>query len=237
MRLFALVCLTLVATTTQLVAQQTTQLSDPLKKPNAADQSSASGSVGDAASYGLGYDIGMNIAGNGLLAEDVVRDDVMAGLLDAMSGKEPAVNPEVVQEAMKELAKKVTQRRKAIATKFFEENKKKEGVQVTESGLQYQVIKSGTGASPTADSKVSVHYEGKLVNGDIFDSSLQRGEPATFGVSQVIPGWTEALLRMKVGDKWKLFIPPNLAYGDRGSPPVIGPNEALIFEVELLEVQ
>ncbi|MEZ6078433.1 MAG: FKBP-type peptidyl-prolyl cis-trans isomerase [Pirellulaceae bacterium] len=110
-------------------------------------------------------------------------------------------------------------------------------MQVTESGLQYQVIKSGSGASPTAESKVSVHYEGKLVSGDIFDSSIQRGEPAAFGVSQVIPGWTEALLRMKVGDKWKLFIPPNLAYGDRGSPPVIGPNEALIFEVELLEVR
>ena len=120
---------------------------------------------------------------------------------------------------------------------FLAENGQRPGIITTESGLQYQVIKSGSGASPTAESKVSVHYEGKLVNGDIFDSSIQRGEPAAFGVSQVIPGWTEALLRMKVGDKWKLFIPPNLAYGDRGSPPVIGPNEALIFEVELLEVQ
>ena len=233
MRLIALVCLALATTATQLVAQQTTPLANPLK----VTQNSAAGQVGDAASYGLGYEIGMNIAGNGLLAEDIARDDIMAGLLDALAGKDPAISAEVVQEAMQVLAKKVSDRRKAVATKFLEENKKKEGVQVTESGLQYQVIKSGSGASPTAESKVSVHYEGKLVSGDIFDSSIQRGEPAAFGVSQVIPGWTEALLRMKVGDKWKLFIPPNLAYGDRGSPPVIGPNEALIFEVELLEVQ
>ena len=233
MRLFALVCLALATTTTQLVAQQTTQLANPLKAP----QDPAQRQVGDPASYGLGYEIGMNIAGNGLTADDIARDDMMAGLLDALAGKDPAINTEVVQEAMKALAMKVSDRRKAIATKFLDENKKKEGVQVTESGLQYQVIKAGTGASPTAESKVSVHYEGKLVNDEIFDSSIQRGEPATFGVSQVIPGWTEALLRMKVGDKWKLFIPPNLAYGDRGSPPVIGPNEALIFEVELLEVQ
>lgn len=237
MRLFALVCLALATTTTQLVAQQTTQLANPLKETKAAAQDSAQVKIGDAASYGLGYEIGMNVAGNGLLAEDITRDDIMAGLLDALAGKEPAINAAEVQEAMQALAKKVSDRRKTVATKFLEENKKKEGVQVTESGLQYQVIKSGTGAAPTAESKVSVHYEGKLVNGEIFDSSIQRGQPATFGVSQVIPGWTEALLRMKVGDKWKLFIPPNLAYGDRGSPPVIGPNEVLIFEVELLEVQ
>ena len=138
---------------------------------------------------------------------------------------------------MTALSKKVSERRKKVATDFLEENKKKEGVQVTDSGLQYQVIKAGKGAVPDANSNVSVHYEGKLINGEIFDSSIQRGEPASFGVSQVIPGWTEALLRMKVGDKWKLFIPPALAYGERGSPPVIGPNEALIFEVELLEVK
>lgn len=237
MRLFALVCLALAITTTQLVAQQTTQLANPLKETEGSAKTPAAGNAGDAASYGLGYDIGMNIAGNGLVADDIVRDDMMAGLLDALAGKDPVIKAEVVQVAMQALAKKVSERRKAVATKFLEENKKKEGVQVTESGLQYQVIKAGTGASPTAESKVSVHYEGKLVNGEIFDSSIQRGEPASFGVSQVIPGWTEALLRMKVGDKWKLFIPPNLAYGDRGSPPVIGPNEALIFEVELLEVQ
>ena len=233
MRLLALVCLALAATTTQLAAQQTTQLANPLQDTPSKPQAQ----VGDAASYGLGYDIGMNIASNGLIAADISTDDILAGLLDALAGKDPAVKAEIVQAAMKGLAEKVSERSKAVALKFLEENKKKEGVQVTESGLQYQVIKAGGGAVPTAQSKVSVHYEGKLVNGEIFDSSVQRGEPATFGVSQVIPGWTEALLRMKVGDKWKLFIPPELAYGERGSPPVIGPNEALIFEVELLEVQ
>ncbi|MEO8270346.1 MAG: FKBP-type peptidyl-prolyl cis-trans isomerase [Aureliella sp.] len=233
MRLIALVCLALAITTTQLAAQQTTQLANPLKET----QDSAQGQVGDVASYGLGYDIGMNIAGNGLIGEDITPSDILAGLLDALAGKDPTIKPELVQEAMKGLAKKVSDRRKAVTTKFLDENKKKEGVQVTESGLQYQVIKAGTGDSPTAQSKVSVHYEGKLVNGEIFDSSIQRREPATFGVTEVIPGWTEALLRMKVGDKWKLVIPSDLAYGEQGRPPVIGPNEALIFEVELLEVQ
>ena len=99
------------------------------------------------------------------------------------------------------------------------------------------MISQGTGATPTASSQVTVHYEGKLTNGQVFDSSIKRGQPATFGVSQVIPGWTEALLRMKVGDKWQLVIPSNLAYGPQGSPPRIGPNEILIFDVELLEVK
>ncbi len=226
MRFFACVGLALATATTPLMAQQTTPLANPLQAKQ----------VGDAASYGLGYDIGMNISGNGLTAEDLSTDDLMSGMLDALSGKDPAIKAELVQQALTALSKKVNERRKKVATDFLEENKKKEGVQVTASGLQYQVLKQGSGTVPVADSKVSVHYEGTLINGDIFDSSIQRGEPASFGVSQVIPGWTEALLRMKVGDKWKLFIPPALAYGERGSPPVIGPHEALIFEVELLEV-
>ena len=125
----------------------------------------------------------------------------------------------------------------AKSNKFLEENKKKQGVQTTASGLQYEVIKTGTGASPKVENEVTVHYEGKLISGTVFDSSIKRGEPATFGVGQVIPGWTEALQRMKVGDKWRLFIPPNIAYGERGAGGDIGPNEALIFEVELLEVK
>lgn len=227
MRFIACVGFVLAISTTPLVAQQTTPLVNPLQPKQ----------VGDAASYGLGYDIGMNISGNGLTAEDISSEDLLSGLMDAMSGKDPAVKAELVQQALTALSKKVAERRKRVAAEFLEENKKKDGVQVTASGLQYQVIKSGSGAVPEANSNISVHYEGKLINGEIFDSSIQRGEPASFGVSQVIPGWTEALLRMKVGDKWKLFIPSDLAYGERGSPPVIGPHETLIFEVELLEVK
>lgn len=227
MRWFALAALSLCTFATTGLAQEATQLLTP---PGGKK-------VADVASYGLGYDIGMNIASNGLAAEDLSQADLLAGLMDALAGKEPAVQAEAVRAAMEALGKKVLDRKLAVATKFLEENKKKDGVQVTESGLQYKVLKAGTGAAPKANNTVTVHYEGKLINGEIFDSSIRRGQPATFGVSQVIPGWTEALMRMKVGDKWQLFIPPNLAYGEQGSQGAIGPNEALIFEVELLEVE
>ena len=123
-----------------------------------------------------------------------------------------------------------------VGNKFLEENKVKEGVTTTESGLQYEIIIVGEGTIPTADSKVRVHYHGTLLDGTVFDSSVDRGEPATFGVNQVIKGWTEALQLMPVGSKWKLVIPSALAYGDRGAGGDIGPNSTLIFEVELLEI-
>jgi FKBP-type peptidyl-prolyl cis-trans isomerase FklB len=120
---------------------------------------------------------------------------------------------------------------------FLAGNAKKEGVKTTASGLQYQVIQAGTGASPKLSDKVKVHYHGTLINGSVFDSSVQRGQPITFPVGGVIPGWVEALQLMKVGDKWKLFIPANLAYGDRSPGPGIPPNSVLIFEVELLGIE
>jgi FKBP-type peptidyl-prolyl cis-trans isomerase FklB len=215
-----------------LVAQQEQQLQNPTQNSQASDSGDR-----DAGSYGIGYDIGMNLSGGGITTEDIKPEDLIAGMLDALAGEDPAIEEDLVRAAMQKLGEKISARKKASAGKFLEENKKKEGVQVTDSGLQYKVLKSGNGATPTADSTVSVHYEGTLPNGEVFDSSIERGQPATFGVSQVIPGWTEALMRMKVGDKWQLVIPPELAYGERGSPPRIGPNETLVFEVELLEIQ
>ena len=123
----------------------------------------------------------------------------------------------------------------AAAKKFLLENAKKPGVVSLPSGLQYQVLTAGNGASPKRSDSVKVHYQGTLLDGQVFDSSIQRGAPATFGLGQVIPGWTEALQLMKTGDKWKLFIPPELAYGNRGMGP-IPPGSLLTFEVELLEV-
>jgi FKBP-type peptidyl-prolyl cis-trans isomerase FklB len=125
---------------------------------------------------------------------------------------------------------------KSQSEKFLLENKSKDGVKTTASGLQYKVISEGTGKSPTTADRVTVHYTGKLTDGTVFDSSVQRGQPATFRVNQVIPGWTEALQMMQEGDKWTLFIPYSLGYGERGSPPQIPPFSTLIFEVELMKV-
>jgi len=122
-------------------------------------------------------------------------------------------------------------------TAFLTANARKDGVITTASGLQYKVIKSGAGESPKLTDIVKVHYQGSLINGTIFDSSIQRGKPISFPVNRVIPGWTEALQLMKVGDKWQLFIPANLAYGDRSPSPAIPPNSVLIFEVELLGIE
>lgn len=233
MRNFALSLLALAGawlSMTTLVQAQATRVLTPPGSPGAGD-------VSKNASYGIGYDIGTNIANGGITAEDIQQSELVKGLMDALAGKEPAVEPEAVRAAMEALGKQIMARKGESNKQFLAENAKREGVVVTDTGLQYKVIESGSGASPKANSQVTVHYEGKLTSGQVFDSSLQRGEPATFGVSQVIPGWTQALLRMKVGDKWQLVIPPELAYGERGSPPVIGPNEVLVFQVELLEVQ
>ncbi|MEM9399250.1 MAG: FKBP-type peptidyl-prolyl cis-trans isomerase [Verrucomicrobiota bacterium] len=119
---------------------------------------------------------------------------------------------------------------------FLEDNGKRSGVKTTKSGLQYEIVKKGTGTSPKASDRVLCHYEGKLIEGKVFDSSYRNGKPITFGVMQVIPGWTEALQMMREGSKWKIYIPAKLAYGYRGSPPAIGPNETLIFDIELIKV-
>jgi FKBP-type peptidyl-prolyl cis-trans isomerase FklB len=199
----------------------------------------------ERAAYAIGLDIGKNIAGDGakLNPELIAR-----GLVDAMKKNQPLLSEAQVREVMTAYSRQrqaeAEAARRPLAEKnlkegqeFLAANKAKEGVKTTDSGLQYQVLKSGTGASPKASDTVRVHYHGTLLDGSVFDSSVRREEPAEFPVNRVIEGWTEALQLMKVGDKWKLFIPANLAYKERGTPGgPIGPNQVLVFEVELLDI-
>lgn len=141
-----------------------------------------------------------------------------------------------IQGYFKKLSAKEGSKNKEEGEAYLTKNKEKEGVKTTASGLQYEIIKEGTGPKPKADDQVKVDYTGTTIDGKVFDSSVQRGKPATFGVGQVIPGWTEALQLMPVGSKWKIYIPSNLAYGERGAGKDIGPNSTLIFEVELLDI-
>jgi FKBP-type peptidyl-prolyl cis-trans isomerase FklB len=222
-------------------------------KPAAeADKPAATQPGGDAfksEKERVSYSIGMRIA-SGMKAQEVDLDiDVIAkAMKDVMAGNKTLLTePEAQQVLMQwqgrmqeEFQKKqaaLAQKSQAEGAKFLEENKKKEGVKTTPSGLQYKVIASGEGASPKADDTVTVHYKGTLTSGEQFDSSLDRGEPATFMVNRVIPGWTEALQLMKVGDKWQVYIPSDLAYGPRGNGRNIPPNSVLVFDVELLGIQ
>jgi FKBP-type peptidyl-prolyl cis-trans isomerase FklB len=194
----------------------------------------------DKVSYSLGLNIGFNLGRQNV---PINPDALVAGIKDAIAGK-PQLTPDQIKETMTAFEKDMEQKQKAAAdkntsegTKFLEENKKKEGVKTTASGLQYKVVKEGTGAQPKPNDTVTVNYRGTLISGTEFDSSYKRGEPATFPVNGVIKGWTEALQLMKAGSKYQLFIPPNLAYGDRAVGPDISPNSTLIFEVELMDVK
>lgn len=195
-------------------------------------------------SYFYGTRIGTEFSQNQL---PVNLDAFTAGLKDTVDKKKPKYSDEEIEGFMTQFsqimmaqqeaeAKKLGEQNLAEGEKFLAENGKREGVKTTASGLQYEVIKDGSGASPKADDTVSVHYHGTLTNGGVFDSSIG-GEPAKFPVGQVIPGWTEALQLMKVGSKFKLYIPSKLAYGDRQVSPEIGPNSTLVFEVELLNIE
>ncbi len=197
------------------------------------------------ASYAIGTDIGMNFKRQEI---DVDPKALAAGLADAISGKMALTDAEIKQtltDLSTELASKRELRQKAAGEKnikdgeaFLAANVKKEGVKATASGLQYKVLKTGTGKSPKKTDKVKVHYHGSLIDGSVFDSSVERNEPVTFGVSQVIPGWTEALQMMKEGDKWQIALPSKIAYGEQPPPgSKIGPNSTLIFDVELLSIE
>jgi FKBP-type peptidyl-prolyl cis-trans isomerase FklB len=194
----------------------------------------------DKVSYSIGLNIGMNLSKQKV---SVNPEILTAGIKDGIAGK-PQLTQEQIKEVMTTLEKDMQQKQKAAAeknaadgAKFLEENKKKEGVKTTASGLQYKVIKEGSGPQPKATDVVTVNYRGTLIDGTEFDSSYKRGEPATFPLNGVIKGWTEAVQLMKVGSKYQFFIPSNLAYGDRAVGPDITSNSTLIFEVELLGVK
>lgn len=202
-------------------------------------------------SYFLGWRMAsQTLGGSGIEEGDLDIDMMTRGIADAIKQADPAVTQEDVQAAFEEFQKTMQARQmakqqeaaaknKADGEKFLAENKKKEGVKVTKSGLQYKVLKAGEGDSPDANDTVTVHYKGTLIDGTEFDSSYKRGEPTSFPVNGVIKGWTEALQLMAPGAKYELYIPSELAYGVTGPRPgsPIGPNATLIFEVELLKVQ
>jgi len=192
----------------------------------------------EKASYSIGLNIGRNL-GSDLKRQSIDIDpNILAkGIQDALSGATPLLSNEEIQETMVTLQKEMAEKQKQRGEAFLSENKKKEGVKTLASGLQYKVIKAGTGKKPKLNDTVTVQYRGTLADGTEFDSSYRRGQPATFPVSGVIPGWTEALPLMGEGAKWQLFVPPNLAYGERGAGGLIGPNATLIFEIELISVQ
>lgn len=187
----------------------------------------------------VSYIIGMNIGTNFKKQLIDIDPSILAkGIQGALSGTKPLLTEQEIQETMVAFQKELMEKHKKQGENFLAENKKKEGVKTLPSGLQYKVIKAGTGKKPKLDDTVAVHYRGTLIDGTEFDSSYRRGQPATFQVSGMIPGWIEALQLMEQGAKWQLFIPSNLAYGERGTPGgQIGPNATLIFEVELISIQ
>jgi FKBP-type peptidyl-prolyl cis-trans isomerase FklB len=196
-------------------------------------------------SYAIGYQIGNDFVERKM---DVDINTIIRAMQDGYTKKNPAISEEVMRDVLGKMQQKMMTEakaefdklageNKAKSTKFLAENKAKKGIVTTQSGLQYRVIEEGTGPRATLNSEVKVHYRGSLSSGLEFDSSFARGEPVTFKVNSVIKGWQEALPLMRVGDHWQIFVPPELAYGDRGQPPRIGPNEALVFEIKLIEAK
>ena len=194
----------------------------------------------DKVSYSIGMNIGFNLSKQKV---DVNPDQLGAGIKDTIAGK-PQLTQDKVKDVMQQFEQYTEQEQKEAGEKnktegaeFLEDNKKKEGVETTASGLQYKIIKEGNGAQPKATDTVTVNYRGTLIDGTEFDSSYKRGQPATFPVNGVIKGWTEGLQLMKVGSKYQFFVPSNLAYGERAVGPDIGANATLIFEVDLLDAK
>ncbi len=199
----------------------------------------------DRISYALGLSMGNNFKSSGIQSINV--KDFADGVAAVFEGATPKMSYDeaktvirdffqAMEARQQEAAKEMAKVNQEAGEKFLAENGKRAEVKTTATGLQYEVLKEGDGAMPEANDQVVVHYTGKLIDGTVFDSSVERGEPATFGVTQVIAGWVEALQMMKAGSQWRLFIPGNLAYGANGAGNIIGPNATLIFDVELLKV-
>lgn len=199
----------------------------------------------DRISYVIGIDIGTNLKRQSI---EINPEALLRGLRDGLSGNKPLMTDQEMNETIaafqremqakqEEVAKKMGEKNKKEGETFLAENRKKEGVVTLPSGLQYKVLKKGSGRKPKLTDTVTTHYRGTLIDGTEFDSSYRRNQPATFPVNGVIAGWTEALQLMEEGAKWQLFVPPQLAYGERGAGPQIGPHATLIFEVELISIQ
>ncbi len=212
--------------------------------PVAAESTTKLESEKDKVSYMLGMDLGNSLR---QFSDDVDMDIVIQAMRAVLSGSDLAMSSEEARTVKQEFFKKMKEKKehektaqsaknRAEGEKFLAENKNREGVMVTDSGLQYEVLTAGTGAKPAETERVKVHYRGTLIDGTEFDSSYKRGQPATFNLNGVIKGWTEALQLMPAGSKYKLYIPSELAYGSRGTQGPIGPDSTLIFEVELIEI-
>ena len=193
----------------------------------------------DKISYAIGLSMGQNLMGSGVTSLDCA--DLAAGIKDVLEKNQPQISYQEAQQVLgkffSELEAKIAGEAKAAGEAFLAENAKREGVKVTDSGLQYEVLEATIGQKPKATDKVRVHYEGTLIDGTVFDSSYKRGESITFGLNQVIKGWTEGLQLMSIGSKYKLYLPYQLAYGERGAGANIPPYAALIFTVELLGIE
>lgn len=211
----------------------------------AGEQPAKPETTDDRAAYAIGLNMGSTMKAQGV---DLDLDYLVQGLEDGLAGTDPVLSQEEIQTAMQEfqqtmmakqqeMAQAEGEKNTAAGNAFREQNGAREGVETTDSGIQYEVLTAGDGPMPTASDRVRVHYKGTLVDGEQFDSSYDRGQPAVFPVGGVIQGWQEVIQLMPVGSKWKVVIPPELAYGERGSPPVIGPQSTLVFEIELLGIE
>ena len=193
----------------------------------------------DKISYALGLSIGNNFRASGIKGLEI--DDFIKGINDVFNEAKPAIAfdeaQRLLQAYFKDLQAEKFEMNKQVGEEFLRINKEKRGVVTLPSGLQYEVLKTGDGQKPGPNDKVRCHYHGTLIDGRVFDSSIERGQPAVFGVSQVIRGWTEALQLMNVGSKWRLFIPSDMAYGAHGAGEAIEPNMTLVFDVELLGIE